>query len=172
MVRSWCDRLHSWYGVDAIWHVAGVIPQSHPMWFLCTLYSVLYTAHSRNSFGRFLKTKYKEIHQISYIITQLWLMTWKTGAILSKSTKVTLRSWCDLVKWPYGVKKIRIKWLCPVKVTLEVIKRHLKVFCWSCDEGHLKLDKKNNRASQFIITDQMSLLSPLNSNGQSIPLNK
>jgi hypothetical protein len=49
MVWSWCDRLHSWYGVyvtvcihrvDAIWHAAGVIPQSHSVWFLCTLYSV------------------------------------------------------------------------------------------------------------------------------------
>jgi hypothetical protein len=39
-----------------------------------------------------------------------------------------VRSWCDLVKWPYGVKKISIKWLWPVKVTLEVIKRRLRVF--------------------------------------------
>ena len=31
MVRSWCDREHSWYGV-------GVIPQSHSMWFLCTVH--------------------------------------------------------------------------------------------------------------------------------------
>ncbi len=33
------------------------------------------------------------------------------------------------------------------QVTLQVIKRRLKVFCWSCDEGHLKWDKKNSRAS-------------------------
>ncbi len=44
------------------------------------------------------------------------------------STKSTLRSWWNLVKWPYGVKKISIKWLLPVKVTLEVIKRHPRFF--------------------------------------------
>ncbi len=41
--------------------------------------------------------------------------------------KVTLRS-----------TKISIKWLWLVKVTLEVNKRRLMVFCWSCDEGPLK----------------------------------
>jgi hypothetical protein len=97
----------------------------------------------------------EKIHQISYIRTQ----------------PSTLRSWCNLVKWPYGVKKISIKWLLPVKVTLEVIKRHPKVFCWSCDEDPLKWDKKNLPSIQFVITDRMSLLSPLSSNGRSIPLN-
>jgi hypothetical protein len=33
MVRSWCDRVHSRYGVD-------LIPQSHSQWFLCTLHTV------------------------------------------------------------------------------------------------------------------------------------
>ena len=51
---------------------------------------------------------------------------------------VTLQSWCGRVKWPYGVKKISMKWLWPVKVTLKVIKRRLKVFCWSCDGVPLK----------------------------------
>ena len=54
--------------------------------------------------------------------------------------KVTLRS-----------KKIRIKWLWPVKVTLKVIKRHLLVFCWSCDEIPLKWEEKNFRASSLWI---------------------
>ena len=81
-----------------------------------------------------------------------------------------VRSWCNRVEWLYGVglcllyctvlyctvlyctvwprkltlrsQKISIKWLWPVKVTLKVIKRQLLVFCWSCDEGHLKWDKK------------------------------
>jgi hypothetical protein len=48
----------------------------------------------------------------------------------------------DFVNWLYGVKKISIQWLWPVKVTLKVIQRWLLVFCWSCDEGHLKWDKK------------------------------
>ncbi len=45
--------------------------------------------------------------------------------------KVTLRS-----------QKISIKWLWPVKVTLKVIKRRLKVFRWSCDGVLLKWNKK------------------------------
>jgi hypothetical protein len=49
------------------------------------------------------------------------------GTELMRFGKVTLRS-----------KKISIKWLWPVKVTLEVIKRRLLVFCWSCDEDPLK----------------------------------
>jgi len=40
MVRSWCDRGHSWYEVD----VTASIPRA--TWFLCTLYS-------GNSFGGF-----------------------------------------------------------------------------------------------------------------------
>ncbi len=93
-----------------------------------------------------------------------------------------VRSWCNRVEWLYGVglcllyctvlydrvnwlywvKKISIKWRWPVKVTLKVIKQRLLVFCWSCDEGHLKWDKKiaeppvchygsneSNLASQF-----------------------
>ncbi len=47
--------------------------------------------------------------------------------------KVTLRS-----------KKISIKWLWSVKVTLKVIKRRLLVFCWSCDGVPLKWNKKNS----------------------------
>ncbi len=45
--------------------------------------------------------------------------------------KVTLRS-----------KKISVKWLWSVKVTLKVIRRRLKVFCWSCDGVPLKWNKK------------------------------
>ncbi len=53
------------------------------------------------------------------------------------------------VKWPYGVKKISIKWLWPVKATLKVIKRRQQVFCWSCDGVPLKWNKKNSRASSL-----------------------
>ncbi len=49
------------------------------------------------------------------------------GTELIRFGKVTLRS-----------TKISIKWLWPVKVTLEVIKRRLMVFCWSRDGGPLK----------------------------------
>ncbi len=49
----------------------------------------------------------------------------------------------DHINWLYGVKQISIKWLWPVKVTLKVIKRRLKVFCWSCDGVPLKWNKKN-----------------------------
>ncbi len=70
----------------------------------------------------------------------------------------------------YGVKKISIKWLWPVKVTLEIIKRRPKVSCRSCDEDPLKWDKKNLPSLQFVLSERMSLLSPLSSNGRSIPL--
>ena len=40
-LRSWCDRVHSRYGVDSI-------PQSHFKWFLYTLYTVQW-----HSFGGF-----------------------------------------------------------------------------------------------------------------------
>ncbi len=50
-----------------------------------------------------------------------------------------------------GSTKISKKWLWPVKVTLEVIKRHTIVFCWSCDDGHLKWDKKFFLASSLQI---------------------
>jgi hypothetical protein len=62
------------------------------------------------------------------------------GTELMRFGKVALRS-----------TKISIKWLWPVKVTLEFIKRRTIVFCWSCDEGHLKLDKKIFRASNLQI---------------------
>ncbi len=54
-------------------------------------------------------------------------------------------------------------------MTLKVIKRRLLVFCWSCDEGHLKREKKLP-SLQFVITDRMSLISPFISNDQWIPL--
>ncbi len=60
------------------------------------------------------------------------------GTELMQFGKMTLRS-----------TKISLKWLWPVKVTLEVIKRRLLVFCWSCDEGPLNWDKKNSRASSL-----------------------
>ena len=44
----------------------------------------------------------------------------------------------DRVNWLYGVKKISIKWLWPVKVTLKVNKRFLKAFRCSCEEGPLR----------------------------------
>ncbi len=69
------------------------------------------------------------------------------GTELMRFGKVTLRS-----------TKISIKWLRPVKVTFEVIKWPPMVFCWSCDEGPLKWDKKNQPSLQFISTDRISLL--------------
>jgi hypothetical protein len=133
MVRSWWDCVKSWYGVDAIWYAAGVIPQSHSKWFLCTLYSSLYS----------------RIHLADFLL------------VLARKKSANS---------PYGVKKISRKWLWPVKVTLEIIKRRPKVFCWSCDDDPLKWDKKKLPSLQFAITDRMSLLSPLNLNGRSIPL--
>ncbi len=113
MVRSWCDCVHSWYEVyvtarprafmvQSWWDLACCWCDSAKSLHVFCVHCTVYTA----KFGRFF-TECKEIHQIPYIP---WLMTCKTGDTLSKSTIVTLRSWCDLVKRPYGVKKIRIKW--------------------------------------------------------------
>jgi len=189
MVRSWCDREHSWYGVD----VTASIHGTELVWFRkviplgscvhCTL-----EIHLADFFFFVFHQWWKDPPNFN-IRTQPWPMTCKTGGNLVKwrqncmgvncmdgqqthplvyagsytaccegwgpwqvlSTKSTLRSWCNLVKWPYGVKKISIKWLLPVKVTLEVIKRHPKVFCWSCDEDPLKWDKKIFRASSLLL---------------------
>jgi hypothetical protein len=65
----------------------------------------------------------------------------------------------DQVNWLYRVNKISIKWLWQLKVTLKVIKRRLLVFCWSCDEGHLKWDKKNCRASSLSLPSNESNLA-------------
>ncbi len=73
-------------------------------------------------------------------------LKWLDG--VNKLRTFIVRSWCDRVHSWYGVDvtafkvtlrstKISIKWLWPVKVTLKV-KRCLKVFCWSCEEGSLK----------------------------------
>ncbi len=157
MVRSWCDRVNLWYGVDAIGYAAGgVIPQSHSMWFLslCTLYSAhctqvihladfMFFVHSKWRDLLFLQCglpllslplssicvvwaavgiklfKSPQIHQICNTTLTDDL---KRGQI-SKSTKVTLRDWCNSLNSPYEVKKIYIRWLWPIKVNLEVIKR-------------------------------------------------
>ncbi len=138
MVRSWCDRGHSWHGVD----LTANIHVTELMWYRkviprgsCVQYSVQWQFIWRIfSFLSFFNDE--KIHQISYIRTQ---------------PPSALRSWCNLGKWPYGVKKICIKWLLQVKVTLEVIKRHPKFFCWSCDEDPLKWDKKICRASSLLL---------------------
>ncbi len=66
-------------------------------------------------------------------------------------------------------QKICIKWLWPVKVTLKVIKRQLLFFCWSCDELHLKWEKKNFRASSLSIGIEWAYSWP-SPNGRSMPL--
>jgi hypothetical protein len=60
IVRSWCDCVHSWYGVDvtACIHGTELMRFGMPLvWFckviLCTLYSVTCTVHSSNSVGGF-----------------------------------------------------------------------------------------------------------------------
>jgi hypothetical protein len=69
------------------------------------------------------------------------------GTELMRFCKVALRS-----------TKIRTKWLWPVTVTLEIIKRRLLVFCWSCDEIPLKWEEKKLPSLQFMKRDRMRLL--------------
>ncbi len=108
-LRSCCDHVHSRYGVDSI-------PQSHSKWFLCTLYTV----HSVqwHSFGGF----YVSFVHSTEFSARLFLQSSELGppstagecvppSFGSGGTLacvwggVTLRSWCDPVKWPSGVKK-------------------------------------------------------------------
>ncbi len=125
--------VHSWYGVD----VTAVIHGTELMW-------------PRAFMVRSWCDSAKPVHVVPVYTVQLQFI-WRIFSFLSfindekilqisyiRTQQFTLRSWCYLVKWPYGVKKISIKWLLPVKVTLEVIKRYPKVFCWSCDEDPLK----------------------------------
>ena len=130
---------------------------------------ILYVAQSRQSARLFLQSSELAPQPQESVSPFLWF---EGGTHLPACEGVTLQSWCDCVKWPYGVKKISMKWLWPVKVTLKVIKRHLKVFCWSCDGVPLQWNKKKIPSLQFVIMDQISLLSPLSSNDRSIPLSK
>ncbi len=97
------------------------------------------------------------------------LTEWKWLYGVDKLRTFIVRSWCNRVEWLHGVglcllsctvlyctvlydtrkltlrvKKISKKWLWPVKVTLKVIKRRLKVFRFFAD--HV-INKKNCRAS-------------------------
>ncbi len=154
MIRSWCDRGHSWYGVDVTASIHGtefvwfrkVIPRMVPVYtvqwkFIWRIFSFLSFINDEcGSYYSLCICDNKNKQGLPF--TQPWPMTCKTGGNLVKRrqiTKSTLRSWCNLVKWPYGVKKISIKWLLPVKVTLEVLQRHPKGFFWSCDEDPLLL---------------------------------
>ncbi len=40
MVRGWCDHVNALSGIDAICYADGVIPPSHSMWFLRTVYTI------------------------------------------------------------------------------------------------------------------------------------
>ncbi len=80
------------------------------------------------------------------------------GKELMRFGKVALRS-----------TKISIKWLWPVKVTLEVIKRRTIVFCWSCVEGHLKWDKKFSEPPVYKYRSNKYTLDPP-PNCRSMPL--
>jgi hypothetical protein len=166
----WTNCVHSWYGVGVTAYIHG----TELMWLRkvmvrswcvhcvhCILYSkihladfmfLLYIAQSRQSSRLFLQSSElglpRPLNRRSVSPPPL-VRGGGGGAHFPAGEGVTLWSWCDRVKWPYGVKKICIKWLWPVKVTLTVIKRPPKIFCWSCDGVPLKLNKKNCRASSL-----------------------
>jgi hypothetical protein len=79
MVRSWCDCVKSWYGVDVTACIHGtelMWPRAFMVrswcdrvhsWYEISVYTVqctvYVTLHSSNLFGGFFKTKYKKIRQ-------------------------------------------------------------------------------------------------------------
>ena len=111
----------------------------HSFIWMADFVFLLYVAQSRQSARLFLQSSELAPQPQESVSPLLWF---EGGTHSPACEGVTLQSWCDCVKWPYGVKKISMKWLWPVKVTLKVIKRRLKVFCWSCDGVPLKWNKK------------------------------
>ncbi len=82
------------------------------------------------------------------------------------SEGILLQSWCDCIKWPYGIKKISIEWLLTSQSDIKSNKEASKGFVlilglWPFTMKHEKLP-----SLQFPITDQMSLLWPLRMIGQ------
>jgi hypothetical protein len=145
----WTNCVHSWYGVGMM------VRTLRSRCVLCTLYTVsrihladfmflLYIAQSRQSTRLFLQSS--ELGPPAPSTAGECVppppLVQGGGAHSPACEGVTIRSWCDHVK-------ISIKWLWPVKVTLKVIKRRLKVFCWSCDGAPLKWNKKNCRTSSL-----------------------
>ncbi len=163
----WTNCVHSWYGVGVTAYIHGtelMWPRKVMVRSWC-VHCVHIILHSRIHLADFMFLLYiGQSRQSSRLFSSRpnWdfpapsttggcvpppLVQGGGGPHSPAGEGVTLRSWCNRVKWPYGVKKICIKWLWPVKVTLTVIKRRLKVFCWSCDGVPLKLNNKNCRAS-------------------------
>jgi hypothetical protein len=176
MVLSWCDcgmswygvccdRVHSRYGVDAIGWAAGAIPQSPSIWF-CEHW----TLYSRIHFADFMFFLYlSQSIQSARLFFQLSELgppppqpqesvlppplVGGGGAHLLAGEGVTLRSWCDRVKWPYGVKKIRIKCFMTSQSDFKsywAASKGFLLILWWC---HFKMNYKKLPSLQFVITD-------------------
>ncbi len=159
MFRIWWDHVHSCYGVDVSAYIHGTELIRFGMqlvWFRIVTLSgfwCLYTVYCKVGFIwriLFIFWTWQRVDRVLGIFSGC--PNWDSpatstaeecvppsfgsgggGAHLLAGEGVTLESRCNPVKWPFGVKKISIKWLLPVKMTLKVIKQCLKVFCWSCD---------------------------------------
>ncbi len=180
MVRSWCDRVKWLCGVDVTAYIQGTDLIRFRKVTLggfcvhCTLYSgihlsdfmfLLYTAQSsvlgffssRPNWNPRPLNRRRVCPPPTLVGGDTLACVWGGHFTeLMWPRKVTLRS-----------QKISIKWLWPVKVTLKVIWWFFADLCWWCP---FKMNKKKLPSLQFVITDQMSLLSPLNLNDRSIPL--
>ncbi len=172
MVRSLCGRVHSWYGVDAIpqshstWFCEHCTEVIHLADFLLFVFhqlrvrQLIFFCNNKNKQGLplttqlFLYHEYSNLNGVSHFFQQK-INFWKYN--VKKSTKFYtqehnpdhddfhLRSWCNLVKWPYRVKKVGKKWLLPVKVTIEVINPILHT-AWL---GNHALTLKRNSAKYY-----------------------
>ncbi len=108
--------------------------------------------NSINSVKSLYSVRPTPYHECTQLVQKILLLNWIKVTLRSQQTAYIHstelvwprtfmeRSCCNRLKWLWlcGVLKISIKWLWPVKVTLKVIKRRLRVFCWSCEEGPLK----------------------------------
>ena len=99
IVRSWCNRVEWLYGVNATVHCT-VYSKIHLVGGFCVS---LYVAQSRQSARLFLQSSElglpRPLNRRGVCPPPLLWAHSPAGE------EVTLRSWCDRVKWPYGVKK-------------------------------------------------------------------
>ncbi len=169
MVRSWCDRVHSWYGVGVTAYIHGTELIRFRKVTLsgfcvhCVLYSrihladfmfLLYIAQSRvlGFFSNRPNWDPPPPQPQESVSPPLWFRGEGVTCLRVRGSLVCVWGghFTELM-WPRKVtlrsQKISMKWLWPVKVTFKVIKRPLQVFCWSCDGVPLKWNKKNWRAS-------------------------
>jgi hypothetical protein len=140
--------VHSWYGVGmtAFSHGTELMrfgtrlvwfhDSSHSMWFLCTLliggFYVCDCAVNVETL-RFLMSYNSGLpnHLPPHLPAQCQTLPLSSICAVGAAQRGLMQF------YKFTLRRKNIKWLWPAKVTLEVLKRSMMDFCWSCDEGPL-----------------------------------